>query len=251
MPELIILGSSNAVPSEGHETTHMVLVGEARLILIDCGSNPLVRLKNVGLQALDVTDLILTHFHPDHISGVPLFLLDSWLLGRQAPLKIFGLEPTLERLRQMMALYEWHAWPGFFPIEFQPVLEDEMAIVLESNDIKILASPVDHMIPNIGLRIEARKSGRVLAYSCDTSHSEAVIRLGRGADVLIHEAAGRMFGHSSAAQAGEVARQAGVQKLYLIHYHTWDFDPRPLVEEARQAFPGSVELAVDFQRIGI
>ena len=249
MPELIILGSSDAVPSEDHENTHMILVGEARVVLIDCSSNPVVRLKKVGLEALNITDLIVTHFHPDHVAGVPLFLLDSWLLGRKAPLNIYGLEATLDRLRQMMMLFGWDEWPGFFPVDFHPVAEQEMAVVLESHDFKILASPVEHLIPNLGLRIESINSGKVLAYSGDTSPSDGVVRLARGADVLIHEASGETIGHTSAAQAGEIARQAGAKRLYLIHYRTWEFDPNPLVEESRQTFPGPVSLAVDFQRI--
>ncbi len=40
MPKVIILGSSNAIPSQEHENTHMVVVGEERMVLIDCVSNP-------------------------------------------------------------------------------------------------------------------------------------------------------------------------------------------------------------------
>ena len=45
MVELIILGSSNAIPDEEHDNTHMVLVGKERLILIDCVNNELLHLK--------------------------------------------------------------------------------------------------------------------------------------------------------------------------------------------------------------
>jgi ribonuclease Z len=123
--------------------------------------------------------------------------------------------------------------------------------VLETSEFRILASPVEHMIPNIGLRVELPSSEQVLAYSCDTMPSAAVIDLADQADWLIHEATGNVLGHTSAAQAGEIARKAGVKKLYLIHYQTWDFDASGLVQEAQRHFAGPVELARDFAQIEI
>ena len=48
MSQLIILGSSNAVPSPDHENTHMVLVDQTGLLLIDCPGNPIIRLQHAG-----------------------------------------------------------------------------------------------------------------------------------------------------------------------------------------------------------
>lgn len=98
MPKVIILGSSNAIPSTGHENTHMVVVGEDRTVLVDCVSNPILRLEKAGLDFNNLTDLVLTHFHPDHVSGVPLLLMDMWLMGRHKPLNIYGLHHTLDRM---------------------------------------------------------------------------------------------------------------------------------------------------------
>src|SRR5512146_2633139 len=107
MPRVVILGSSNAVPSAGHENTHLAVVGEQRMVLVDCVSNPVVRLEQAGLDINDITDLILTHFHPDHVSGVPLLLMDMWLLGRRRALQIYGLSHTLDRMEKLMELYGW------------------------------------------------------------------------------------------------------------------------------------------------
>jgi len=67
--------------------------------------------------------------------------------------------------------------------------------------------------------------------------------------VLIHEASGGTIGHTSAEQAGEIARQAEVGSLYLIHYPTRKIDPETLVTEARRTFPGPVALARDFMEL--
>jgi ribonuclease Z len=249
MSKLIILGSSNAIPDAAHENTHMALVKGEQFILIDCPGTPTVRLQQAGLDVHHLTDLILTHFHPDHVSGVPSLLMVSWLMGRQAPLNIYGLAHTLERIEALMDAYEWSTWPNFFPVRFIHLPEQEMSPVLERFGMRILASPVHHLIPTIGLRVDFLDRAISLAYSCDTEPCEEVIRLAEGADVLIHEAAGVTIGHASAAQAGEIARKAEVGRLYLIHYPTGDFDALSLVKEAQANYPGPVDLAVDFMEL--
>src|SRR5260370_8039463 len=92
------------------------------------------------------------------------------------------------------------------------------------------------MIPTIGIRVEAKKPAKVLAYSCDTEPCEQTVRLAEGADILIHEAGGASFGHSSAEQAGEIATKAEVGKLYLIHYPTVRFPNGYLPPESPKTF---------------
>ncbi len=80
------------------------------------------------------------------------------------------------------------------------------------------ASPVDHAVPTIGLRIEHADTGRVVAYSCDTAPSEHVVELARDAGVLVHEATGHQPGvHSSVEEAAEIAARAGAHRLLLVH----------------------------------
>jgi ribonuclease Z len=124
-----------------------------------------------------------------------------------------------------------------------------MALVLDSAEFRVHSSPVHHMIPTIGLRVECLTDGKVLTYSCDTEPCEQTVRLAAGADVLIHEAAGATFGHSSAEQAGEIATKAEVGKLYLIHYPTGRFASGDIAAEARKSFKGEVIVAKDFMTI--
>ncbi len=105
------------------------------------------------------------------------------------------------------------------------------------------------MVPTIGLRLENLQSHKSIAYSCDTEPCAQVVRLANRVDLLIHEATGAGIGHSSAAQAGEIASEAGVDRLYLIHYQTRDFDPSVLIGEAKEKFQGKVSLAEDFMQI--
>jgi ribonuclease Z len=246
MSRVIILGSSNAVPTLKAENTHMVLVGENRTVLIDSVSTPVIRLEQAGVDLRRITDIVVTHFHPDHVSGLPLLLMDLWLLGRKDPINIYGLDHAIDRVETLLDLYSWRDWPNFFPVSFFRLPESELTTVLDCPEFLIKSSPVHHMIPTIGLRFEFKDSGRVLAYSCDTEPCEEVVRLSQGANILIHEATGASFGHSSAKQAGEIAAKAGVTNLYLIHYTTFGRASEDLIAEAGETFPGKIKLARDF-----
>jgi ribonuclease Z len=256
MPKLIVLGSASAIANERHDNTHLALVGEERSVLIDCANNPLLNLRRANVHFHVISDLILTHFHPDHVSGLAPFLMDMWLLGRTEPLHIHGLTNTIERATAMMDLYDWKSWPSFYPVTFHPLDMKSLTPVMMCQEFQIFASPVKHFIPTIGLRIEFIPSGKIFAYSCDTEPCSEVIGLARNADVLFHEAAVhsddvqmRFEGHSTAYQAGEIASQANASVLYLIHYATNSDDFDVLISSAQRVFKGKVYLAEDLMEI--
>ena len=249
MARVLILGSAAAVNDAQHDYTHFLLIGEKDSpVLIDAGSNPLGKIKDLGIDDEGLQDVILTHFHPDHVSGVPNMMMHMWLLGRRAPIRFYGLHHCLNRMEDLMAGYEWHTWPNFFPVAFNRVSERNRAPVMENADFKITAWPVNHFVPTIGLRIENKVTGNVLAYSCDTEPTPSLIELADNCDILIHEAAGPPPGHSTARQAGEMAAQVNASELYLIHYQVWNTDPTPLVSEAAEVYDGPITLCKDFEQ---
>ena len=249
MVSILVLGSANAIPDENHANTHFAIKSDKRFILVDCVDSPIVRMQKAGLDYQELSDLFLTHFHPDHISGVPLLLMNMWLLGHRKPLNIYGLHPTLDRMEQLMDAYGWDDWPKFFPVVFHRLPESNMTLALEDDEFRIFTSPVRHLIPTMGLRIESLKSGKVMAYSCDTEPCLEVEELASDVDVLIHEATGEARGHSSAYQAGEVAQKAQAKSLYLIHYSATNGNKQRLVRVAKRSFLGEIALSEDFMEI--
>lgn len=247
MARIVILGSAAAVNDAQHDYTHLLLIGERNeRVLIDAGSNPLGKIKDLGIDDEGLQDIILTHFHPDHVAGIPNMMMHMWQLGRRAPLRIYGLHHCVNRTEDMMAGFGWREWPNFFPVAFHRVSERSRAPVLENDEFRILAWPVKHFVPTIGLRVENKLTGQVLAYSCDTEPTDTLLELAQDADILIHEAAGPPPGHSTARQAGELAAQVGAKCLVLIHYQVWNTDPAILVPEAQEAFNGPLILCKDF-----
>ncbi len=246
MTTITFLGTANAVPNKDHQNTHFLVESNEHLLMVDCVGNPVVRLEQAGINPLDLTGLVLTHFHPDHVSGVPLLMLDLWLMGRNKPLPIFGLHDVIVRFEQMMSLFKWEDWKGFFPVELHRIPSIEMAPLIQVDDFQVLGSPVLHMIPAMGLRMKTRDG--TIAYSTDTRPCDAVVRLAEGADILIHEATGEGDGHSFPEEAGRIAQRAGARELYLVHYPT-DGDHDQMVEQAKSTFDGKVVLAQDLMKV--
>ena len=98
------------------------------------------------------------------------------------------------------------------------------------------------------------RPGRKLVFSGDTRPCAALVASAKGADVLIHEATfsddeharALETRHSTAREAGQVAREAGVGKLILTHLSSrHDVDPSRLLHQAREEFRGPVEVAHD------
>jgi ribonuclease Z len=245
MAIITILGSSYAISDETHENTHLVVTVNDRMVLIDGAGNPLVRLKKAGYDPNKLTDIVITHFHPDHVSGIPLLLMGLGLAAKIKGLNIYANSHCLDLLIKTLDFYEWDSWHSF-PVNFVKLNDNELNLFLETDEIKMYSSPVEHFIPTHGLRIELSKMDKVVAFSCDTRKTQSVINLSKNADILIHEAAGESVGHSSAKQAGEVATEANVKSLYLIHYPTGENRLDHLVPEAATAFDGPIKLAEDF-----
>lgn len=247
MGQIIILGSGYAIPEEGHDNTHMFIRQAGHGVLVDCASNPIIQLRKAEIALDQISELVLTHFHPDHVSGFPLFLMDLWLLGRKKNLHVYGLPYTIDRAEALMKLHEWKKWPNFFPVIFHRLPETEMSLFISDPILKIYSSPVKHLIPTVGLRVEFVPEEKVVTYSCDTEPCPQVVTLASRADLLIHEATGASVGHSSPAQAGQIARQAEAKKLMLIHYS--NAKKAESIEMAKSVFDGPVQLAEDLMKL--
>lgn len=242
MARAIILGAAAAIADAERDYTHLAVEAEGQFCLVDCGGNPLASLAKRNLNWRNLQHLIVTHYHADHLASLPNLIVGMWLLGRQTPLTIHALKITLDKISQLLDLFEWQSWSGLFPIYFNEIQPVEFSLVFENDLYRVRASPGAHSIPALGVRFESQVSGRSIVYSGDTMPCESIIRLAQDAYVLIHEASGEYPGHSSAQQAGIVARQAHAKQLYLIHYPP-HADAGVWTTQARETFAGPVTLA--------
>lgn len=225
------LGTGSAGAGPDRTTSMLAVEAAGHAVLVDCGGDAVQRLLAAGLDPVALDAVILTHEHPDHISGYPLLLEKLWLRGRRDPLPVYGPAPTLEKARTLFDVFNTDNWDGLPERIYHEVAMEPGAGVARLGGLVITATPVVHPVPTIGLRFEAE--GRVFAYSCDTAPTPNVVELARGADLLIHEATASTPGvHSSPEEAAAVAAEAGVRRLLLTHAP----DPAGPLDGARALF---------------
>lgn len=245
-------GTSGAVPSPGRDNTALAFSSKDEAVLVDCPGSPYQKVLRAGLDPMRVSSLIVTHRHVDHVYGIPSLAHNMGLAGRRATLHVYALAETMTILRGFMDLFPLEEKMPY-RIELHEVPAKEAHEVLRAKGFTVRSTPVKHGAPNIGLRVEFDLPGErgAVVYSSDTSPCPSLIALARGADVLIHEATflhsdvarAAADGHTTGYQAGEIARQAGVKRLYLCHFsaglHGREDELR---QEAMHSFGGPVEI---------
>lgn len=217
MPTVHLLGTG-AVVSDPRRTTTMIALDNGRgRLLVDCGGDAVPRLAAAGLDPLELSALIVTHEHADHVAGFPLAMERLWLLGRRTPLPVHGIPAALGQVARSHDAFDMSGFENYAGWTPHPFPLEEGAPVLEAHGWRVTAAPGVHAVPTVGLRFHDLASGAVVVISGDTAPTPAITRLARGCDLLLHEATGAEAVHSDAVQAAETAREAGAGRLVLVH----------------------------------
>jgi ribonuclease Z len=248
---VICLGTGDPLNAERAQTSIAVRLAGNETVLFDASSGTILlgRLQEAGIPIEEVRHLFVSHRHFDHAGGLAPLLISMVSLP-EASLTIYALPETSTALRELLAITipGVEDWLGD-RLTWQEIAPEEPTLV---GDAEVRSFVVDHSVECVGYRVAQNDS--VLAFSADTRPCRAVIEHSRGADLLIHEAYGTQddterahaVGHSSAADAGEVARAAGAGRLVLTHFREGRFaNPEELAAEAASAFGGPVEAARD------
>jgi ribonuclease BN (tRNA processing enzyme) len=184
---LTIVGCGDAFGSGGRFNTCFKIDARQATILLDCGASSLVALKAHHIDPNAIDAIVLSHLHGDHFGGLPFLLLDAQLLSRRTrPLLIAGpagtrarLEAALEVLFPRSTTTAWHfAW------EVQEIVPGRPSQIL---GLTVETVEVEHPSGAPSTAVRLGDGERVLAYSGDTQWTEALLSIGRGADLFIVE----------------------------------------------------------------
>jgi len=239
-----VIGSGTALPSkERGSPCHHLHVGNDQVVF-DLGSGSVHQLWNRGVDIRDVTLLALSHFHPDHTADlVPLlFALRNPEFARPGRLKILGPPGMKEYFRALENIYsDWIRPPAL-----DLTIEETSALPLEFGGWRMAAAPTGHTADSVAFRVDCPEGA--IVYGGDSSFSEQVIALARGADLLVLECSfpegHPAEGHLTPSRAAIMASRAGVLRLLLTHFYP-EADRADLITPARRHYAGELMLAVD------
>jgi ribonuclease BN (tRNA processing enzyme) len=186
---LQFVGCGDAFGSGGRLNTCLHLTGGKTNILIDCGASSLIGMNTLGIRHNDIDAIFLTHFHADHVGGVPFFLLEAnYISKRRRPLTIIGPPSLKSRFAGIMEV----AFAGTKALDFNfplRLVEFNIGKSSKAAGVKVTPSHVvhdDRAGPCLGLRFEIE--GKVIAFSGDTEWTDTLIDIGYEADLFICEA---------------------------------------------------------------
>jgi ribonuclease Z len=251
----LLCGTGSPMPHPTRAKACVAVFAGGRFWIVDTGPGSWNRLGLLRVDGSRIAGVLLSHFHSDHIGDLGEFNLNTWVMGRPAPLRVFGppgVEEVVAGFREAYALdtkYRIaHHGADFLPeaagrMEARPIPGPSEgggpAVVLDEDGLRITAFAVNHdpVKPAYGYRFDYR--GRSIVVSGDTRKAPGLVRAAKGADVLVHEAQAKHL----VDWIGEEAAKAGRPRVAKIAADIQSYHTSP-VEAAEAANEAGVGLLV-------
>jgi phosphoribosyl 1,2-cyclic phosphodiesterase len=239
----------------GNTSCLSVAISDGEHIILDCGTGVRLLGNSLAQQTSDVPvryHIFLTHYHFDHVEGLPLF---QPLYDPNSRITIHGFETGGQSVRQVL---ESLIRPPYFPVSLAAVPSQVDYVTVDSTPrviggVTVEALGLTHPDGSLSFRLDS--GDRRIVYATDHEHGveetdRALVEFARDADHLIYdttymraeyEALRRGWGHSTWYAAVQIARAAKVKTLILFHHHPehTDDELRELLRVTSAEFPST------------
>lgn len=196
-----LLGTGDPIPRLDRFGPATLVQVAGQELLFDVGRGASQRLVQLGIPLSALDGVFITHFHSDHVNGLPDLWMTGWIpppFGRRSePFEVWGPVGTksmLDNLEEAFAENTRIRIPDeLLPPEGIDTLAhefDQGGLVYERDGVRVTAFEVEHgelVKPAYGFRIDYE--GRSVVISGDTQFDENLIKAAKGADLVIHEVA--------------------------------------------------------------
>ncbi|MEZ4357781.1 MAG: ribonuclease Z [Eubacteriales bacterium] len=153
MVDICLLGCGGMMPLPDRRLTALLYRYLGRMILVDCGEGTQVSIKLAGWGFKAIDAICFTHYHADHIAGLPGLLLALANSGREAPLKLFG-PPGLKNIVKGLRVIAPE-----LPFEVK-LVEINAKSTYRIGNIFIDSILVDHKIPCLSYSFNIKHPGK-------------------------------------------------------------------------------------------
>lgn len=154
--QLTFLGTGSGKPMPHRGVSSLTLFREGELFMFDCGEGSQIKLSESSLRPGALEAIFLSHFHGDHVNGLPGLIGSLTLNQRDRPLDVVGpvgLEQWFECLRELNIL-----WPNF-KLRIHEI--DSPGVVYRHDDFVVEARPLRHRVDTWGYALrEEDRPGR-------------------------------------------------------------------------------------------
>ena len=159
MIKITILGNNSALPAYNRHPTSQVVDIEEQLFLVDCGEATQIQMQRYHIRRRRINYIFISHLHGDHYFGLMGLITSMGLMGRTAPLHLFG-PPALQQIVDLQLQVATTVLP--YPLHFTALEEGKAQILVDEASYKVESFPVEHRIPCHGFSFTHRHLQRRL-----------------------------------------------------------------------------------------
>ena len=237
MTRLTFLGTGGSVVTRERMCAGILLEDK----LLDVGFGVLTNLLKSEMKLDSINEIYISHTHSDHIGDFTGLIWAMAMDNRTKPVHVISSAATADTLRKILEL---QSTPLPF-VKFEIVFARP-----EDANVKCLSTL--HVPENLAYRFETEKGDLVCVG--DTARFQEVAEFARGCDLLIHDATfldgqeslAATTNHSTAKDAGIIARDARVTRLILTHIAPGNEGAeKRYLAEAAASFDGQIVVAQD------
>ncbi len=154
MLDIHLIGTGGTIPLPERALTSLLVRYNGHSLLIDCGEGTQIALAEQGLGMKPIDMVFFTHFHADHMAGLPGFLLTMGKQGRTEPVTLAGPAGLANVVKSLCVI----APELPFPLEFAEISGKEQSFSL--GDLRITAFEADHSVQCFGYSLELPRAGK-------------------------------------------------------------------------------------------
>lgn len=239
------LGTSSCRTDIGNDTASFVL---NRSVMVDTGWSCVENLRKAGIDPTEVPYLVITHWHHDHYLSLPsLFFYHLCLKGGLGHLTIIGPDED-SKLVVDLAL-NFLQLSRFYPDASLPkIVCLKAGDTFQTKEFSLETISSLHAVQGLCYKFNDKKNDIAVGFSGDTAYNENLGKFYTNCDILLHECSlgpvtadrtlNKKYLHSDAIDAAQVAREANVPHLVLLHGTT--AKKAECIQAARTVFDNQV-----------
>lgn len=157
--KLTIVGCHSASPRYDANPTAQILEVKGHLFLIDCGEGTQVQLRKFKIKFARIKHIFISHLHGDHFFGLVGLIATFKLLGRDAPLHIYGPKGIKQAVLLQLKLGKTYT---NFDIKFHELESNQPTVLFEDAILSITTIPLKHRVYTNGFLFQQKPGDRVL-----------------------------------------------------------------------------------------
>ena len=142
--QVTILGTSSMVPTKDRNQSSSFISFKNEGILVDAGEGTQRQFKIKGIPLTKITKILITHWHGDHVFGLPGVISSLGAMEYRKKLEIYGPKGTKKRFASMFDAFDFDR-----KVELE-IIEVESGIFLDSKEFTLECRPLEHGVPCLG-----------------------------------------------------------------------------------------------------